>query len=149
MRILGIDPGRTTGYCLLEVNKDVDGLIFTVIEEGSISGFGAVDYLSQLTAHKVVMEDFILETRRAQQVAVNDPDLLTVRVIGGLMARLPEGSIEFQRNTVKGMCSDNTLRKLGLFSGDRHAKDAKRHAVVWARRALTSIKKVNPGPPLG
>lgn len=146
MRLLGIDPGKTTGFALIEVSKDASGLIFNVIEEGSISGFGAVNYLTQLTAHKIIIEDFILERRRAHEVAVNDPELLTVRVIGGLMARIPEHLIEWQRNIDKGMCSDNTLRELNLYTGDRHTKDAKRHVVIWARRNLLRIKRVNKGP---
>lgn len=146
--ICAIDPGVTTGYCLCEYLIADKELV--ILEKGHSNGIEGAHYLASLPAHVWVIERFTLIMHMARGVAVHDPQLMTVQVIGALKALLDHRLTHFQTPSEKQGCPDSELRALNLWqAGDSdHTRDALRHCVVFSRRkvnvnVINQIKKVS------
>lgn len=134
-RILGLDPGKATGWSLWEYDAITPlrpvshGTI-----EGGLSGFlawwrdGGVEF----TTDEVVCESFRLDGRTP------NPDITPLRIEGALAALWPETI--FQPNTMKLHMTDERIKALGLWwPGKGHDRDSLRH--VWA---LMKMRKHYP-----
>lgn len=127
--LLAIDPGVTTGYALCAFT-DSDPL--TLVEAGQIDRGvdGFVDWWQERWADDapdfVVAEDFVDDGRTQK------PNLMPLRILGALRVLHP-GFIS-PRNTAMKHAPDPFLRKHGLYiNGQRHARDAIRHAWAWVK----------------
>ena len=128
MRVIAIDPGRTTGYCYaafkddklfyhpFQMTDDVDDLWHRLVKFKPVH---------------IVIEDF--EFRGGARKGL---DLYPVQLIGvvNLFHALSSNQLYVQKAaTGKSYYSDNTLKKLDLYvRGIPHGMDASRHLLQWA-----------------
>lgn len=143
MRLLCLDPGGCTGYAIFTLS-DTDPL--TLVEYGQIErGLeGFLDWWESRTPGEfdvVVAENFILDQRREVS-----PELVGLRILGALKVLFP-GFLS-PRNQMMKHAPDPFLRKHGLYvNGMKHARDAIRHGVAWAKvtkRHRPTIEKFWP-----
>lgn len=129
MRIMSIDPGKTTGYT------------YAAFKEGKLYYYPfqsfdeCEDLWNKLMVFRpvhVVMEDF--EFRKGARYGL---ELFPVQLIG--VARLWEqlsldGVLHLQKASYgKQYYTDTILKKMGLYErGNEHARDATRHLLQWA-----------------
>jgi hypothetical protein len=137
MYVLGIDPGITTGYALLEVKGAQE---YLKIVAGVMKGYEGVTSLLSLAPvpEAYVIENFTLWPALAVKVSHDDPELLTVRYIGALTHTILSrgGRLVFQQPSYKKACPDFLLKKYGLWETRQtpHERDALRHVVAFTRR---------------
>lgn len=151
----GTDPGGTTGWCLVVVDKwallKPDWKILDHVEfwaAGEWTGVeqrqshAAAELAQKWQANAVVVEDFILRTMRGGREL-----LAPVRVTAGIEQELHPAGIHIirqQPSLAMTTMTDIRLREQGLWlPGMPHANDATRHVFTWLRRkkALLSHKK--------
>lgn len=155
LKILGIDPGGTTGWARLVVpRKSIYGDEPRRIIEwewGEVYGpeekqvdelaglVRATQGLSYQVGPAVVVEDFDIEPHNRTR----DREMLSpVRIAAMLryaqhLGKLQDAQIVMQgRQLAKGTATDDRLRHWGLYiKGSDHARDAMRHAITALRRA--------------
>ncbi len=154
MRILSIDPGLNSGFCVVDYNAESDK--FNIVEDGVYMDFmPAVDafllkYIKYAVEY-VVIEDFKLLPHMQMSVAARDPNLTAVLIKGALVAMLPTNKLFLNMPSMKTAVADEDLKAAGLWWVDNravpsdkytHVRDAKRHAVLLAR-SLASKEKTN------
>jgi hypothetical protein len=130
LRILGIDPGVTTGWALLDFEPGTGN--FEIIQFGETHNVKEIEALiPTLDFDLCAIESFYLIPRLAKVVAANDPEGLTQQVIGAMKILVPDDKLFFQRPRKKELCPDRRLIDLGLMRREsKHIKDAMRHCVV-------------------
>lgn len=146
---VGIDPGGTTGWCLMVVEKSamlkadikiLESLAFWSAGEWTgpetRQARRAVELMNEWRAAGVI-EDFIL-----RQLAGGRDLLAPVRVTAGIETLLDGERFGVTRVVVKQPGSlamttmtDERLKAVGLYRpGQPHANDATRHVCTWLRR---------------
>jgi hypothetical protein len=130
MRVISVDPGKTTGYCYAAFDKGK--LYFAPFQM-----FDDVDdFWDRLAAFKpehVIIESFQYRKGGRTNAGL---DLFPVQLIG--VARLYEvkANVKLYLQTPsqgKGYYTDRTLKQLGLYQrGEEHGRDASRHLLQWA-----------------
>lgn len=146
MILLGIDPGITTGYALLEAKGARD---FVSLDAGAVRGQEGIDYLLTITPKPdvYVIETFTLWPKLAVKVAQDDPSLLTSQCIGALTFNLwkRRAQVVFHQPANKKSCPDSLIRQVGLWrpSSDQtpHERDAIRHAIIHARMIFAGVER--------
>jgi hypothetical protein len=131
-RLLALDPGGTTGYALFtDLQKSESGQIDT-------SSFPlAIVNLSRLLGERVV-DHIACEDYRVYDHKSDDhkwSDVHTVRVIGCILTLAYQKGITVSFEMAqqpKTFCTDDKLKDWGFYdAGQRHARDAVRHACYW------------------
>lgn len=132
MKILAIDPGVTTGYCLGTLVEDATRSLvlqpFQMVDDVD----DIWDRLEKIQPRYIVCEDFEFRNRARAGLV-----LFSVQAIG--VVRLYELKAEHQTAVVmqkaaqgKSYYSDTQLKKLNLYKrGFPHAMDATRHLLQW------------------
>lgn len=146
MIIMGVDPGITCGFCVIEFipHPIFYHPILALELRGDPPEVAA--FIAKQTYDFCAIESFLLVTKYAEEVSQRDPNLLTVRVIGGLEVLIPREKRVFQNPSTKNYTPDTKLKELGLYHGSRHCRDAFRHAVFFSRRFINeqhSNKKIS------
>jgi len=130
-RILGIDPGGTTGLALVSVDgSTAPQLIWQKQITGGLEGFLNFhwDELLDTEIDLIVCESFTLRE------GVHGVDLTPTYIIGALEALYPLMPIVYQPPKLKPLCDDTRLKEMGLYTPARgHAMDAVRHVMVYLR----------------
>lgn len=136
MKICGIDPGITTGYCLIEYFMETK--TFAILEIGELRDEpeAVARYLSSLPADFWAIESFSLSRIHAVEVSHNDPTLITVQIIGALKALIPVGRAFFQTPATKSATPDPVLKSKGVWHRSLHSRDSIRHALFFTRGLL-------------
>ena len=127
IRLLALDPGRTTGYSIWHYDEHAP---LKLIQRGQISngleGFVAW-FRSQERFDEVVAETFKLDGRTIK------PDTTPLAIEGALTVLAP-GWVG-QPNTMKTSATDTQLKRWGLWwPGHQHARDSARHAIAYMKR---------------
>src|SRR5690606_5009985 len=123
---LALDPGGTTGYCLMR--EEPDGK--HSFEQGEIKGKHHVELMDKLGEwypNSLIVEDFIWQRRTSV-------DFRPVHIIGviQLWAAMYGRDIWYQSPSDKNFWSNDKLKKVGLYvAGSEHARDATRHMLYW------------------
>lgn len=145
-RVLGVDPGGTTGVCLLEVPDDAPAQVAFLQEiAGGTQGF--VEWWSTY-ADIVVCESFALDGRTPK------PDLTPVEIIGALKAfevcnDWCSWDLVFQTNTQGKSLLPNAILKRAGYYPERgqvkggHGVDALRHALTYICKQLKHAPTIN------
>lgn len=152
LALIALDPGGTTGWCLMSIGMQamVDPE-FRILNSIAMYTFGEVrgnehEQLSEIEnlidawpGAAVVREDFILRTQS------KDPRVLSpVRLgfgIDHLMYQRGRTAFTQQPAMAKTTATDERLKSWGLYRpGSDHARDATRHAITFARRAKDNKK---------
>jgi hypothetical protein len=131
-KLLTFDPGETTGWC------DVDTTTTPyLVTWGQFKTWPLVDafknldlYINNLKPDYVVYESYNIYSWKSDDH--KQSDVPTLQVIGMLQTLLISRSIPYStRNAqqAKGFVTDDKLKSWGLYTrGDRHGRDALRHA---------------------
>ncbi len=141
MKILTIDPGKTTGYAVTEFfdKKQITALTWGQLDCSTIkSRILSLHVLNILEFDKIIIEDFKLRASKAKEVSINDGNMATARFIGMLeLTFVFIDGIYWQQPSQKSMVTDAMLKSFGLWFTpaveNRHAHDALRHAIVFWR----------------
>lgn len=152
MRVLAVDPGGTTGWALLDSET-------REFSSGALTGHGW-EHADWLIARVVeglcdvlVLEDFNLRVGLSRGAASRRDTLSPVRVIEDITYGLYRLAVEGRigdgwgsepgagRRVVlqssadaKGFATDERLRSWGMYVTPEHARDAMRHAVLYAAK---------------
>ena len=127
-RILGLDPGGTTGYAVIDVYKPFRVELY---DAGQFpSTFSELDYLFDRHIPSItVIESFKLYPWKAKEQSWSS--MQTPRFIGAIEYVLWKHGhwIAFQSASQgKSFCTNDKLREWGLYqTSQRHANDAIRH----------------------
>ena len=135
MVIIGIDPGVTTGIAGFNTDTGRFQFGYEFTDMDTKNGQERLEkFFNHLPADAVfVCEDFRLYPRKAQQLSWSH--LVPAQVIGMVRVLVGEAPLYFQpASAIKKhpMTQDVMLGQLGAGEFGRHAKDAARHAVLWA-----------------
>lgn len=145
MIILGIDPGKTTGFVRISYSKH--GHI-KVLEKGHVVGFRAIDKLKELIVKSdvIIIENFTLWPNSAVGVSNNDPTLITVQIIGAIKYifrshEYANKKVYWQDSSLQNSNVKRAVKELGYhFPGKRHCNSAMAHIISYLFRVG---KKVN------
>jgi hypothetical protein len=144
--ILGIDPGKATGWSVWEYTdatapQHIDHGIIEGGVEGFIQWWRGASFKFDLD--KVVCESFRLDGRTAR------PDITPLRIEGALAVLRPDTI--YQQNVMKAHMPDAKIKELGLWwPGRGHDRDSLRHVFAWLkthdhRPTLELWRPVNKG----
>jgi hypothetical protein len=124
MKVLGVDPGGTTGWLLAEPPHR---LLAHGQEHFEVAA-DAVRLLDGLDRHEdwLVVEEYRVRPAVAHQVQ----DLFPHELVSVLVAAWPKERLSLQQPSMKHAVGDRMLRRLGLWVPLPHARDAARH-VAW------------------
>lgn len=131
-RIIGLDPGETTGYAVLDS--------FTLMKTGQLDTKDvprAYDSLSDLfdqwvvpPTTRVAAEDYRIYSWKAQSHSWSE--VHTIKVVGIIQLLAHAFNIPHELRTAqiaKAFITDSKLRDWGFYrEGEKHARDAIRHA---------------------
>lgn len=134
--LLGIDPGETTGWCIIESKN------YTLAESGQFkSSFKNLEYIiGQAAAFgaTAIVESYRLYPWKLQDQTWSD--LYTPRLIGTIEYLLYEWEIPVIFQTAqqgKSFCSNDRLKEWGLYKSSikgvsqKHANDSCRHPASY------------------
>lgn len=133
-RLLCLDPGKTTGWCLFE-----DGKLAAVGQLDDCYDKNNVDVKTLLKLIEDVRPDFILyEDYKVYSSKLNmhtyNP-VFTVRLIGAIEAHAQMHDIKTHKqmaSTAKGFVTDDKLKQWGFWEkGKKHGRDAIRHGCYF------------------
>jgi hypothetical protein len=131
LRILGLDPGGTTGWAIIEYDDSSVKLIDKGQTKGALDGFLNDFNLEVLNQYdQIVCESFTLRE------GIYGADLSPVYIIGALQALLHNTGkiVNYQEPKLKPLCDNDRLKMMGLYTaGQGHAMDAVRHAIIYLR----------------
>lgn len=133
MRILSLDPGHTTGFCVLTIDKKIPKL--------SRVGECKDPTLEELedefkNCDVIVCEDFLVDPRKSQAGAFDRSRMQTIQVIGSVqtLARINQKRVVLQLNNVKpvGYGFANLVYRRG--AKGVHIQDAIAHVMYYSVR---------------
>lgn len=140
--VLGVDPGTTTGLCLVEFTRAGPHLIVADQKDWSAACAVVEAMLSRMgrETRRVVAacEKFVITSQTAQRGQQGAEDALGMN---GHIRRVCEiTGVEYAKTAsssdAKSTVTNAALRTLGLYPvGLKHAADAARHAVLFALKA--------------
>lgn len=135
IKILGIDPGISTGLAMIHVDDKKMRLENAKVSEDQT----AMDYYDWIKeADIVVVEDFLVRPKKAQQGAFDNSRMITVKIIGAIstLARINGKEIVLQPSSIKPI--GYGFAKMKYFPGKRaehiHTTDAAAHVAYYAVR---------------
>lgn len=158
--LMTVDPGWTTGVCELTVDfskgKTIKGLVRRGLKTGSLRSYevaGTVrsqcwqiysrfdDVCSDLIERRIVVPENCwmgVENFNLRDLAA---DTVPLEIKGGLDSLMgwPLGhnhNFVLQDPSMKAGCSNDRLKRRGLWVGSPHERDARRHMVVLIDRIL-------------
>lgn len=129
-RLLSLDPGETTGWCLF-----VDGEIkeWGQLDTKEKYQQTIMDFFKLHQPTHVVCEDYKVYEHKLKQHAW--ASLHTPQLIGAIKMLAVQYDIPMQlhmASIAKGFCTDDKLKRWGIYqTGMRHARDAIRHACYY------------------
>lgn len=136
-RLLCLDPGHTTGWCVFEGIALVDwGQTDTVVNrvgnnEGDIDWEAFAWLLQHTKPDRIVCEDYRVYAHKLERHT--NSRVLTIHIIGALeyycaMHKIP---LKFRlAASAKGFVTDEKLKAWNLYQkGQRHSRDSIRHGV--------------------
>ncbi len=128
MKILGLDPGHTTGWAVVTEEKILYKGFFPHYEE-------VTALLAEHEPDIAVVEDFLLYPWKSQQLAWNN--MKTVQNLGVIRYLLDEADVPYVLQAAS-LVKKHSRRLPGSYSS-AHERDAVTHAIVYlVRQGLAS-----------
>lgn len=129
--VLGVDPGGTTGLCLLRVDP-LEIINYDQVPWPEVLDVAEEWWVGRCAA--VACERYVITARTAQ--LTQQPEALMVIGAFFLLARKVDLPMTLQSvGDAKAAFSNEYLNELGLRVKGKHARDALRHACLCVRRA--------------
>jgi len=140
LRILGIDPGRTTGYCfahLLNVSDELNSPVLLIDPRQHMDDVDDLwDRIAEFKPRYIICEDFEFRNKARAGLV-----LFSVQLIGitrlyelkGAPLLKHQCAVTLQKAAQgKGYYSDLLLKQIGVYKrGVPHGMDATRHLLHW------------------
>jgi hypothetical protein len=158
--IIALDPGGTTGWCVMTVHPEAlvadDVRILDNIQHFSYGQFYGAEIDQELEILKLleawpgspgVLERFVLRKflKSAELLApVRVNAVVEFIMATGYVGRFqPRPYVLQQPSDAKSTATDDRLKEWGLYrpDGQEHARDATRHAITLLRRAKGQVGK--------
>lgn len=135
IRILGIDPGKTTGLAVILINPETKKP--TLDNAWVSSDLTAIEYNDELKlADYIIVEDFKVRPKKAQSGSFDWSQMETPKIIGSIqtLAALLGKKVVLQQPTIKPMGYGFAQMKYVKGKPGTHIQDAAAHAVYYAVR---------------
>jgi len=135
-RLLAVDPGETTGYCVLDVTHEsikllIQGQILAWPIERSITHLTHI-FTTQLPT-EVVYEAYHIYSWRLEEHRFSE--VPTIQIIGCLKTLAFQRGLRVSHQTAqvgKSFFKDEMLRRVDMYyEGQPHARDSLRHALQF------------------
>lgn len=133
-RLLCLDPGKTTGWCLFEQGKLTRwGQVPECYDDKNIHVSGLTDLFEEINPDFILYEDYRVYSNKLDRHAFSP--VMTVRLLGVIEAFCQMREISAHKQmatTAKNFCTDAKLEQWGFWqTGMRHARDAIRHGCYF------------------
>lgn len=144
MKILAIDPGKTTGWASIEVDEGKITLgIFGVTRDTTL-----VEIIDEIKATDIVIyEAWLTRPKHLERGAFDWDPMITPQVIGSLLAHcktLEKEVVEKQQPSVKPVGYALAGMKYVKGKQGTHWQDALAHAVFYAVKKLGALPVPRP-----
>lgn len=133
-KLLCLDPGKTTGWCLFEKGELTRwGQLPNCFDDKNIDTSGLVHLLKEIDPDFVVYEDYRVYNNKLDRHAFSP--VMTVRLIGAIETFCQMNEIPTHKQmatTAKNFCTDEKLQSWGFWKpGMKHSRDAIRHGCYF------------------
>jgi len=131
MKILGCDPGKTTGLGMIEV----DGKTIKLVSMRESKDVTCSDYLDLLQeADQIVLEGFLTRPKNARAGNFDWDDMVAPRVIGAVtaLAHAFQKPLVIQQPAIKPVGYAWSNQRYVKGKKGQHVPDALAHAVYYA-----------------
>ena len=133
-RLLCMDPGKTTGWCLFTNGKLTSwGQIEDCYDDNNINIQGLMDLFKATQPTFICYEDYRVYSHKLDRHTFSP--VMTVRLIGAIETYCQMNSISSHKqmaSTAKTFCTDEKMKAWGFWQeGMRHARDAIRHGCYF------------------
>ena len=133
-RLLCLDPGKTTGWCLFEQGKLTRwGQVDNCYDANNIDATGLLTLFQEVNPDFIVYEDYRVYSNKLDRHAFSP--VMTVRLLGAIETYSQMNGIKTHKQmatTAKTFCTDEKLEQWGFWQpGMRHARDAIRHGCYF------------------
>jgi len=133
-KLLCLDPGMTTGWCLFEDGKLTEtGHVENCYDEQNINAKVLMELIDDKAPDFIVYEDYRVYSHKLERHSYSP--VFTVRVIGAIEAYCQMKDIKTHKQmavTAKGFVTDEKLTQWGYWqTGMKHARDAIRHGCYF------------------
>jgi len=138
IRILGVDPGKTTGLALIEVENKRMKLLETRASKDSL----ALDWLELLQAADLLaVESFQLRPNEARTGTFDWSNMIAPQVIGSIqtLAKMNGKEVVMQSPSTKPMGYAWSGQKYVAKKKGMHQQDALAHATYYAVKQLKAL----------
>lgn len=140
MRVLGVDPGGTTGLCILDCNVDEPKVWLVESHQlGLKETFRWLhDDLPLLAVNGIGIERFTFTPRTMKLSAQYD----AVYVIGAVLSFAVNNELPIRLQSpanAKTAYQNDHLQELGISVKGPHAKDAARHSLLYIRTVTNRV----------
>lgn len=126
-RLLALDPGETTGWCVFTGNELTGWGQQPCLDDPAKA---ITEVFANLRPTHVVCEDYKVYGWKTKQHSW--AGLFTPKLIGGIQLLCSQNELWLRMqmaNVAKVFCTDDKLRQWGMYQpSQRHARDAIRHA---------------------
>lgn len=144
-KVLGLDPGKTTGVALILIENDVikPPLYFGETKDTTLLDIGELF----LAADIIVIEDFKTRPKKARQGAFDWDNMIAPQVIGAakVLAATHKKPWVLQQPALKPVAYGLANQKYVAGKKGQHRQDALAHAVYYSVKALNAFP-VGTGP---
>lgn len=145
-RVVALDPGETTGACYF-LGPDIQDARQIATKEMPLAAVAVREYIQDMFGGHGPLDAVVIEEYRVYSWKAEDhswQSMHTSRLIGAVQLICHDKGVPlFQQSAqnAKGFCTDDKLQAWGLWQkGERHARDAIRHAVY---HMLFTIGKIH------
>jgi hypothetical protein len=133
-RLLCLDPGKTTGWCLFEHGRlTKTGHVENCFDDTNIDTAGLYQLFEELNPDFILYEDYKVYAHKLERHVFNP--VFTLRLIGAIESYAQIKKIPSHKQmavTAKNFVTDEKLKQWGLWqTGMRHARDAIRHGCYF------------------
>lgn len=133
-RLLCLDPGKTTGWCLFENGRLTKwGQVDDCYDDKNIDVKGLLDLFAELQPDFILYEDYRVYSNKLDRHSYSP--VMTVRLLGVIETYCQMNNIPSHKQmatTAKNFCTDAKLEQWGFWQkGMRHARDAIRHGCYF------------------
>jgi len=133
-KLLCLDPGKTTGWCLFEQGKLTRwGHVENCYDDNNIDVSGLTDLFQEIQPDFILYEDYRIYSNKLERHSYSP--VMTIRLLGVVETYCQMNKIPTHKQmatTAKNFCTDIKLEQWGFWQpGMRHARDAIRHGCYF------------------
>jgi RNA polymerase sigma factor (sigma-70 family) len=133
-KLLCIDPGKTTGWCLFEEGKlTASGEVPECYDDSNVNVVPLINLIEDVKPDYILYEDYKIYSNKLARHSFNP--VFTVRLIGAIETHAQMNKITTHKqmaSAAKGFVTDEKLKQWGFYKvGKKHSRDAIRHGCYF------------------